>query len=223
MKGVTKGGKCKTGHGSTPMIIFVRFSCRHGMLPMADLRLSLPHLVAVSTNCTARIVLMDRLLMPNASHLNLSRYVPGLLTFLTNKLATGASHCYRKHFGIGVVEWRMLSMLAVENHITAGRITQVIGLDKSAVSRSLQSLEKAGYVSSEVDAIDARRYTVSLTESGRVLHDRVLTVALERERRLLTGLSPEEIDVLVNLLGRLHLNVDHVNDYDPKQPRENGI
>lgn len=112
--------------------------------------------------------------MPKARHLNLSRYVPGLLTFLSNKLATGASHCYRKHFGIGVVEWRVLSMLAVENHITANRICQVIGLDKSAVSRSLQSLEAAGYVSGQVDTVDARRYTVSLTDNGQALHDRVL-------------------------------------------------
>ncbi|CAI8885791.1 MarR family winged helix-turn-helix transcriptional regulator [Pseudomonas chlororaphis] len=154
--------------------------------------------------------------MPKASHLNLSRYVPGLLTFLANKLATGASHCYRKHFGIGVVEWRMLSMLAVENHITANRICQVIGLDKSAVSRSLQSLETAGYVSSQVDSVDARRYTVSLTANGQALHDRVLKVALERERRLLSDLSPEEVDVLVNLLGRLHSKVSYVNEYDPK-------
>lgn len=154
--------------------------------------------------------------MPESTHLNLSRYVPGLLTFLANKLATGASHCYRKHFGIGVVEWRMLSMLAVENHITANRISQVIGLDKSAVSRSLQSLEKAGYVCSEVDTEDARRYTVSLTESGQELHNRVLVVALERESRLLSDLSADEVDVLVNLLGRLHAKVSYVNEFDPE-------
>lgn len=154
--------------------------------------------------------------MPKARHLNLSRYVPGLLTFLSNKLATGASHCYRKHFGIGVVEWRVLSMLAVENHITANRICQVIGLDKSAVSRSLQSLEAAGYVSGQVDTVDARRYTVSLTDNGQALHDRVLKVALERERRLLSDLSPAEVDVLVNLLGRLHSNVGYVNEFNPE-------
>ena len=57
--------------------------------------------------------------MPTDTQLNLSRYVPGLVTFLANKLATGASQCYRKHFGIGVVEWQMLSMLAVESGITA--------------------------------------------------------------------------------------------------------
>ncbi|MFA7822941.1 MarR family winged helix-turn-helix transcriptional regulator [Aeromonas dhakensis] len=153
--------------------------------------------------------------MPKTSQLNLARYVPGLLTFLANKLATGASQCYRKHFGIGVVEWRMLSMLAVENGITANRICQVIGLDKSAVSRSLQALEASGYVGSRVDPGDARRNTVSLTEAGRALHDRVLQVALERERRLLTGLSPEEVDTLIELLGRLHGQVAHVNEYEP--------
>lgn len=153
--------------------------------------------------------------MPKTSQLNLARYVPGLLTFLANKLATGASQCYRKHFGIGVVEWRMLSMLAVENGITANRICQVIGLDKSAVSRSLQALEASGYVGSRVDPGDARRNTVSLTEAGRALHDRVLLVALERERRLLSGLSSEEVDTLIELLGRLHGQVTHVNEYEP--------
>ncbi|KFX71724.1 MarR family transcriptional regulator [Pseudomonas taeanensis MS-3] len=153
--------------------------------------------------------------MSKSSQLNLVRYVPGLLTFLSNKLAAGASQCYRKHFGIGVVEWRMLSMLSVENDITANRICQVIGLDKSAVSRSLQALEAARHVTSKADSRDARRNTVSLTPSGRALHDRVLKVALERERRLLSGLSPEEVDTLIKLLGRMHAQVAHVNEYDP--------
>lgn len=153
--------------------------------------------------------------MHTDSQLHLARYVPALITFLANKLAAGASQCYRKHFGIGVVEWRMLSMLAVENGITANRICQVIGLDKGAVSRSLQTLEAAGHVRSQVDPQDARRNTVSLTASGRELHDRVLKVALERERRLLSGLSAEEVDTLIELLGRLHNQVNNVNEYDP--------
>lgn len=153
--------------------------------------------------------------MSDSAQLNLARYVPGLLTFLANKLATGASLCYRKHFGIGVVEWRMLSMLAVESDITANRICQAIGLDKSAVSRSLQTLEAAGRVRSQADPKDARSSTVSLTEAGKALHDRVLKVAMERERRLLSGLSAAEVDTLVDLLGRLHAQVPYVNDYEP--------
>ncbi|MCI0916289.1 MarR family transcriptional regulator [Pseudomonas stutzeri] len=156
--------------------------------------------------------------MPEITQLDLSRYVPALINLLANKLATGASLCYRKHFGIGVVEWRLLALLKVENNITANRMSQAIGLDKSAVSRSLQLLEKAGYVTSQVDSLDARRNTVSLTEEGLALHDRVLRVALERERRLLGDLNANEVDTLINLLGRLQAQVVHVNEYDPLEP-----
>ena len=148
--------------------------------------------------------------------LNLDRYVPGLLTSLTNNLSSGASACYRRHFGIGIVEWRVLAMLAVENHISANRIVQVIGLDKSAVSRALQMLEREGYVSTEVDCKDARRHTVSLTRSGRQLHDRVLVTALERERLLLADFTEQEVDVLVGFLHRMSGQLQSVNAVEPE-------
>ncbi|WP_225774782.1 MarR family winged helix-turn-helix transcriptional regulator [Pseudomonas sp. Marseille-Q5115] len=152
--------------------------------------------------------------MPHAP-LDLERYVPALLTSLTNKLSSGASACYRKHYGIGIVEWRVLAMLAVENHITANRVGQVIGLDKSAISRSLQALEREGYVTSEVDTKDARRHTVSLTPSGRQLHDRVLETAVRREEVLLADLSEREVDTLIDLLHRMSRQLEKVNAVEP--------
>ncbi|RTR53929.1 MarR family transcriptional regulator [Pseudomonas aeruginosa] len=148
--------------------------------------------------------------------LDLERYVPALLTALTNKLSSGASTCYRKHYGIGIVEWRVLAMLAVENNITANRIGQFVGLDKSAISRALQVLERDGHVTTEVDASDARRYTVSLSKSGQELHDRVLVTALERERLLLADLSAKETDVLIGFLHRMSAQLDKVNAVEPE-------
>ncbi|WLH38257.1 MarR family transcriptional regulator [Pseudomonas sp. FP2196] len=153
--------------------------------------------------------------MTQPSPLNLDRYVPALLTFLTNKMASGASACYRKHFGIGIVEWRVLAMLAVEDHISANRVVQAIGLDKGAVSRALKSLEHDGYVSTEIDAGDARRYTVSLTSAGRKVHDEVLVTALERERLLLATLSNDEIEMLIDFLHRMSDQLDEVNAVEP--------
>lgn len=147
--------------------------------------------------------------------LNLDRYVPGLLSFLTNKMSSGASACYRKHFGIGIVEWRVLSMLAIESHISANRMVQVIGLDKSAVSRALQLLEREGYTTSELDTEDARRHTVCLTERGRDLHDRVLSTALERERLLIAGLKSDEVELLIDILHRMSAQLEAVNAVEP--------
>ncbi|WLI04500.1 MarR family transcriptional regulator [Pseudomonas sp. FP597] len=147
--------------------------------------------------------------------LDLDRYVPALLTALTNKLSSGASVCYRKHYGIGIVEWRVLAMLAVENNITANRIGQVVGLDKSAISRAIKVLEEDRHVSTQVDANDARRYTVSMTAIGRALHDRVLVTALERERLLLADFSVEETEVLIGFLHRMGSQLEKVNAVEP--------
>ena len=143
--------------------------------------------------------------------LDLSRYVPALLTFVSNKLSRSGSALYRRHFGVGIIEWRILAMLAVEPSIPASRICQVIGLDKGPVSRSLAFMERRGLVSIRADDADTRRRLATLTPAGRALHDRIIVVALERERRLLSCLTAEQQATLVELLNRLHDNLGTVN------------
>lgn len=143
--------------------------------------------------------------------LDLGGYVPGLLTFLADRLSRGASALYRRHFGIGITGWRVLSTLAVEPWTPASRVRQVIGLDKAPVSRNPAFLEKRGLVETRADGQDARRRLAALTQAGRAPHDRVIAVALERERRLLSCLSPAQRAELVALLNLLHDSMDAVN------------
>ncbi len=143
--------------------------------------------------------------------LDLERYAPALLTFLANKLSRGASALYRREFGVGIIDWRIMALLAIEPRIPASRICKVIGLDKGPVSRSLAFLSERGLAVIKADGGDARRRIIALTRAGRALHDRILQVALERERRLLSCLDPAEVDVLLGLLNRLHGNLDAVS------------
>ena len=105
----------------------------------------------------------------------------------------------------------MLSMLAVEEDITANRIAQVIGLDKAAVSRAVQTLIKSGDIATKLNPNDGRSVTLSLTPKGFQLHDKIISVALEREKRLLAGLSANEIETLLDLLRRMHGNVSNMS------------
>ena len=41
--------------------------------------------------------------------LDLDRYVPGLLLWLSNKMSSSASSLYRARFDLGVADWRVLS------------------------------------------------------------------------------------------------------------------
>ncbi len=143
--------------------------------------------------------------------LDLRRYVPGLLTFLANKLSRSASALYQREFGVNITEWRIMSQLAIEPGIPASRICQVIGFDKGPVSRSLAAMEKKGIVTIAVDAVDARRRVITLTPAGLALHDRVIRVALERERRLLACLPAEERERLIASLNAMHENLGAVN------------
>ncbi|KXI26730.1 MarR family winged helix-turn-helix transcriptional regulator [Paraglaciecola hydrolytica] len=147
--------------------------------------------------------------------LDLEKYIPALVTSLSNKLSAGASNCYRKYFNIGVIEWRVLAMLKVESDISANRICQVIGLDKAAVSRALKQLQASGLVSFIKDKLDGRSSSIHLTHQGEILHDKILTVALAREKLLLEGISEAELEVLIEVLLKLNKNLQQVNAFEP--------
>ena len=152
--------------------------------------------------------------------LDMARYVPALLIHISNKMSNGANATYRRLFGVGVTDWRVLSQLAIEPGASASRIAEVVGFDKAIISRVVASLREADLVRVDGDGADSRRHSISLTAKGRRMHDRIIKVALERERLLLSGLSPREVDQLCNLLGRLHAKVQLANDYDPARVLE---
>ncbi|WP_407520104.1 MarR family winged helix-turn-helix transcriptional regulator [Methylobacterium oryzisoli] len=151
-----------------------------------------------------------------APRLDLDRYVPALLTFVANKLSRSANTTYQRRFGVNVTEWRILSLLALEPGIPAARICHVIGFDKGPVSRTLAAMERRGLVDTAEDPGDARRRLIRLTEAGAALHDRIIVVALERERRLLACLDAEQQATLIGLLNRLHANLPAVTKAMPE-------
>ncbi len=142
--------------------------------------------------------------------LDLERYVPAFLTFIANKLSLSATVFYQQRFGINVTEWRIMSLLAIEPGIPASRICCVIGFDKGPVSRTLAQLQNRGLITIKTDPRDARSHSISLTPRGKHVHDEVIVAALERERRLLACLRKDEREVLIDLLRRIHSNLDAV-------------
>ena len=144
--------------------------------------------------------------------LDLERYVPAFITFIANKLSNSATALYQRRFSINVTEWRIMSLLAIEPGIPASRICQVIGFDKGPVSRTLAAMQKRGLIAIRTDPDDGRTHMISLSAKGRATHDQVIVAALDRERRLLSCLSREEREVLIDLLRRLHDNLGAVTD-----------
>lgn len=167
------------------------------------------------TNLTDDLFLID----PNDSPetparrtLSFSRTPTVLLTFAANRFTRSAARHYQETFGIGAMDWRMLVMLAREPGSSVSHASKTMGIDKAAVSRSLQRLQSNDLASPAATGPDERRKDWTLTQTGAELHDRILEDALARQRQLLDGFSPEEVQQLNGYLSRFLTNLDALND-----------
>lgn len=149
--------------------------------------------------------------------LDLEGYIPFFLSAISNKWSSASSRLYLELFGVGITEWRAVAMLAIEPRITANRICEVIGLDKAATSRSVKSLLAGGYLTEAEDPSDNRRQILELTARGYDLHDRIMAVALERERLLLEDLAPDEVAQLAKFMQRMLARVPDVREFRPER------
>lgn len=155
-------------------------------------------------NNSAKALAVDDLA---GSGIDLPHYVPSFITVVANKWARSSSALYLHLFGIGIVDWRLMGLLAVEPWIQASRVDEVVGMDKGAVSRSLHALERQGLATTRRNVDDPRRREMALTAAGREMHDKIAKIALDRERRLLKGFSDDEKQVLLGFLARMRVNL----------------
>jgi DNA-binding MarR family transcriptional regulator len=156
------------------------------------------------------------------AHLDLHHFVPGLLTWLYNRLSNESSKLYRKWYGIGVTDWRVLAFLGVHGESTAANISRFIALDKAAISRSILLLKESALVESK--QFPGRRVGLKLTPAGKIRYQEILAFVLEQEKALLTGFTTGERDFLINMLHRMLENLDHVTHVVPAgRPRDRAV
>jgi DNA-binding MarR family transcriptional regulator len=144
---------------------------------------------------------------PSGPVLDLNEHVPTRVAIFANRLSRAASRFYRKHYRIGVVEWRLIMYVGREKETRANRICRETDLDKGAVSRSLANLQQMGMVSVKEDGSDSRRNNVALTAKGRALHSELVPIALDRQSKLVADLTPEEVQTFLSLIEKLQAKV----------------
>jgi len=141
--------------------------------------------------------------------------VPFLLVAVSNKVVASASQAYMRHYGLGIMEWRVMALLAADPNITGKDISVLSGVTAGSVSRAINALKKLRYLDVSNDASDNRRSFLKLNAAGTTLHNRVIISALERESLLLTGFSQAERRSLLSHLKRLLANVPLLGGHQP--------
>jgi DNA-binding MarR family transcriptional regulator len=113
----------------------------------------------------------------------------------------------------------LLRQVADSEPLRPGELAQRLGVEASHVTRTVQQLQKSGYVTRVPDPQDGRAQRIELTEAGRAAIDRVRDAGARGMQLALSDWSPEELGRLATLFHRM---VDdflaHVVEEEPEQP-----
>lgn len=140
--------------------------------------------------------------------INIDRHATAHINMLANKLMLKSSLAYTQKFGIGMMEWRVISVLSDHPASSVQTLSDILGLDKAAVSRTIKKLQEKEYVLVEGHPEDKRIYVINLTESGHSLYEAASEFAIEREQLLLSDLDDDQKNSLFEILKILRSRVN---------------
>ena len=102
-----------------------------------------------------------------------------------------------------------LEIIKYEKDVNQTKIANILGKDKTTISRTLATLEKKGLIS-KVE-IDKRTNRIKLTKEGeKILENSAITVK-EFRAILSSKLEKDEVSKLVELLEKIALSVEKVS------------
>ena len=134
---------------------------------------------------------------------DLARVTAYRLAVLSNRLTLWSARVYGREFGISVLEWRVLAILAALGPAVARDVAEFSVLDKSNVSRAVRRLTARGLVRQTDHPGDGRSRILTLTRAGTALYRKIAARSLAREEALFEGFTASERSQLAALLERL--------------------
>lgn len=144
----------------------------------------------------------------------LAEFLPYQLSITSNAVSGRIALEYRSRFGLSIPEWRAMAVVGDFGPLTQRDLTHLTLMDKVAVNRACKVLEDRGLARRRPNAADGRSHLLELTGEGRRMHDVIMPLAMEMERRLFAGFTEEERMTFSSLLRRVRDQVEDLPDVD---------
>ncbi|WP_411820736.1 MarR family transcriptional regulator [Hyphococcus formosus] len=136
----------------------------------------------------------------------LEEFAPYRIVALGHAISQRMAKAYEDE-NISIPEWRVLAVIAQHETVAARDVVRRTPMDKMSVSRAVTSLEQKGIVERTPDPADRRVSAMSLSVEGRQIFDRIATLALAYEQKLLSSLSDDEAEKFSSALSKLEYHV----------------
>ncbi len=129
--------------------------------------------------------------------------------FKINQTANKLNNKYNQllqSFDIAPEQRATLEIIKYEADVNQTKIANILGKDKTTISRTLNTLENKNLITKS--QIDKRTNLIQLTQKGEdILNDSFSSVR-DFRKKLTSNLSEEEINQLVSLLEKVALSVE---------------
>jgi DNA-binding MarR family transcriptional regulator len=104
-------------------------------------------------------------------------------------------------------QWGIIRHLWEEEGLSQREIGEKASKDKPNITRMLDALEKKRLIFRQPDPRDRRKYCIYLTKEGKQLHERLFPLAQNLRERATRNLPQQEIDLLKDILNKIHQNI----------------
>lgn len=132
-------------------------------------------------------------------------YKLDLIKTISNK---GANTHYKKAFGLGVRELRVLRLVHDYPGITATDLGNRLVLDKTLLSKNISVLEERGLISRSPNTQDNRQQCLLLTEAGMKIWAEGERIGRGLEREMFADLNDEDWNRLHGLLDQVLVSLN---------------
>jgi len=131
----------------------------------------------------------------------------GLLLHLAGRAVRKRFDARAATLGLSSAQWRLLVYLAREGRATQARLADLLEIEPISVSRLLDRMEQAGWVTRETDLSDRRVRVVVPTAKTLKAYEDISAMANEVYEAALQGLSAQDRDALVAGLNAIVTNL----------------
>ncbi|MET1411343.1 MarR family transcriptional regulator [Roseibium sp. HPY-6] len=138
----------------------------------------------------------------------LERFFPYLVRVFYSDVTSALSAVYQRDYGMMPAEWRTMAILgAASAGLQASEIVARSSMDKVVVSRAVKRMEERGYLIRETNSEDGRSYLLQLSGKGRTVYADLGPKLLAVERKMLKGLTEDDIYGFLAIAQRIRDNL----------------
>ncbi len=112
-----------------------------------------------------------------------------------------------KDFGLRVPEWRALAALYARRRCTMSELADLATIDRTTLTRTIDRMSDAGWLTRQADAEDMRITRLALTAAGKRMFERIWPAVQQLNELALAGVPKSEIEVLHRVLARMRTNL----------------